>query len=115
MLSLLSLLPSASVALIASFAFVPPPYSGGGLGGTYAALGGWALVSREPAADAAVGVTWLGAAAVRIATRKIDRPPATASYWVYLGLELSCGVMSLASATARRRGVKKAAVLVPAR
>ena len=66
-----------------------------GLGGTYAALGGWALVSREPAADAAVGVTWLGAAAVRIATRKIDRPPVTASYWVYLGLEISCGVMSL--------------------
>jgi hypothetical protein len=33
-----------------------------GLGGTYAALGGWALVSRQPAAHAAVGVTWLGAA-----------------------------------------------------
>ena len=86
-----------------------------GLGGTYAALGGWALISREPAADAAVGVTWLGAAAVRIATRKIDRPPVTASYWVYLGLEISCGVMSLASAAARRRGVKKAAGQVPAR
>ena len=37
-----------------------------GLGGTYAALGGWALISREPAADAAVGVTWLGAAAVQL-------------------------------------------------
>ena len=86
-----------------------------GLGGTYAALGGWALVSREPAADAAVGVTWLGAAAVRVATRKIDRPPVTASYWVYLGLEVSCGVTSLASAIARRRGVKKAAVQVRAR
>jgi hypothetical protein len=36
-----------------------------GLGGTYAALGGWALVSSEPAADVAVGMTWLGAAAVR--------------------------------------------------
>ena len=33
-----------------------------GLGGTYAALGGWALVSRDPTAHAAVGVTWLGAA-----------------------------------------------------
>jgi hypothetical protein len=33
-----------------------------GLGGTYAALGGWALVSRHPAAQAAVGVTWLGEA-----------------------------------------------------
>ena len=39
-----------------------------GLGGTYAALGGWALVSSEPAADVAVGMTWLGAAAVRVAT-----------------------------------------------
>ena len=35
-----------------------------GLGGTYAALGGWALVSR--AAHVAVGVTWLGAAAARL-------------------------------------------------
>jgi len=50
-----------------------------GLGGTFAALGGWALVSRDPGAEAAVGVTWLGAAAVRVATRQIDRPPATAS------------------------------------
>ena len=86
-----------------------------GLGGTYAALGGWALVSREPAADAAVAVTWLGAAAVRVAARKIDRPPVTASYWAYLGLEVACGVMSLASATARRRGAKKAAGQRPAR
>ena len=31
--------------------------------GTYAALGAWALVSRAPTAQRAVGVTWLGAAA----------------------------------------------------
>ena len=79
-----------------------------GLGGTYAALGGWALISREPAADVAVGATWLGAAAVRIAARKVDRPPVTASYWVYLGLEVACGVVSLASAIARRRGMTQA-------
>jgi len=78
-----------------------------GLGGTYAALGGWALLSREPAADAAVGMTWLGAAAVRVATRKIDRPAATASYWVYLGLEVACGTASLASAITRQRGARQ--------
>jgi hypothetical protein len=80
-----------------------------GLGGTYAALGGWALLSRAPAADAAVGMTWLGAAAVRVTTRKIDRPSATASYWVYLGLEVGCGTASLASAIIRQRGASPAA------
>jgi hypothetical protein len=75
-----------------------------GLGGTYAALGGWALVSRSPDADVAVGMTWLGAAVVRVATRKIDRPPVTASYWAYLALEVGCGTASLASAVMRRRG-----------
>jgi hypothetical protein len=78
-----------------------------GLGGTYAALGGWALVSREPAADVAVGMTWLGAAVVRVATRKIDRPPVTASYWAYLGLEVGCGTASLASAVMRRRAARR--------
>ncbi|HET9975562.1 MAG TPA: hypothetical protein VFQ68_45565 [Streptosporangiaceae bacterium] len=79
-----------------------------GLGGTFAALGGWALVSHDPAADAAVGMTWLGTAAVRVATRQIDRPPGTASYWAYLGLEVACGTASLASAITRRRGAKQA-------
>jgi hypothetical protein len=80
-----------------------------GLGGTYAALGGWALVSREPAADTAVGMTWLGAAVVRVATRRIDRPQVTVSYWVYLGLEVTCGTASLASAITRRRDARRAA------
>ena len=79
-----------------------------GLGGTFAALGGWALVSRNPAADTAVGMTWLGAAAVRVATRQIDRPSETASYWAYLGLEVACGTASLASAITRRHGAKQA-------
>jgi hypothetical protein len=78
-----------------------------GLGGTYAALGGWALVSREPAADVAVGVTWLGAAAVRVATLKVDRPPVTTSYWIYLGLEVACGTVSIASAVTRRRAARR--------
>jgi hypothetical protein len=64
--------------------------------------------TRDPAADAAVGMTWLGAAAVRVATRQIDKPPETASYWAYLGLEVACGTASLASAITRRRGAKQA-------
>ena len=85
-----------------------------GLGGTYAALGAWALASREPAADLAVGVTWLGAAATRIGSRKVDRPRTDASYWAYLGLEVGCGALSLASAAARVRVRRRSAAGVAA-
>src|SRR5690242_1639496 len=59
-----------------------------GLGGTYAALGGWALVSSQPAAEAAVGATWLGAAGVRLASLALDRPKTSVSFWAYLGAEI---------------------------
>src|SRR5438067_8872960 len=59
-----------------------------GLGGTYAALGGWALLSRNPAAQSAVGATWLGAAAVRVAALLNDRPRTDATFWAYLAAEL---------------------------
>src|SRR6202171_2089508 len=52
-----------------------------GLGGTYAALGGWALLSREPAAQRAVGVTWLGAAAARLGPLRLDRPRNQWEFW----------------------------------
>jgi hypothetical protein len=68
-----------------------------GLGGTYAALGGWALVSPDPAAQAAVGVTWLGAAAVRTASLFLDRPRTDATFWAYLAAELTFGAAALAS------------------
>jgi hypothetical protein len=70
-----------------------------GLGGTYAALGGWALLSREPAAQAAVGVTWLGAAAVRLASLVVDRPRTDAAFWSYLAAEIGFGATALADAT----------------
>jgi hypothetical protein len=70
-----------------------------GLGGTYAALGGWALLSREPAAQTAVGVTWLGAAAVRLASLVVDRPPTDGAFWAYLVAEIGFGTAALASAT----------------
>jgi hypothetical protein len=67
-----------------------------GLGGTYAALGGWALVSQEAAAQAAVGVTWLGAAAARLASLVVDKPRTDASFWAYLAAEVVFGIVGLA-------------------
>jgi hypothetical protein len=72
-----------------------------GLGGTYAALGAWALVSRRPAAHTAVGVMWLGAAAVRIGSLLVDEPETDGSYWAYLAAELGFGVTAVASAMRR--------------
>lgn len=72
-----------------------------GLGGTYAALGGWALISSQPAADVAVGVTWLGAGAVRLASLVVDRPKTSWPFWAYLAAELGLGTLSLLSS--RRR------------
>jgi hypothetical protein len=68
-----------------------------GLGGTYAALGAWALVSRRPAAQTAVGVMWLGAAAARIAALVIDDPQPDSSYWAYLVAELGFGTLAVLS------------------
>lgn len=72
-----------------------------GLGGTYAALGAWALLSRNPAAPAAVGVTWLGAGAVRLASLVIDRPRTDWTYWGYLAAEIGFGATALAAAARR--------------
>jgi len=74
-----------------------------GLGGTYAALGGWALVSRDPAAQMAVGVTWLGAAGVRLATLVVDRPRTDVAFWGYLAAEIGFGVTALAAAASGAR------------
>jgi hypothetical protein len=78
-----------------------------GLGGTYAALGGWALVSRDPAVQAAVGVTWLGAAAARLGSLRLDRPRTTWTFWAYLAAEIGFGATALrasSSATPRQSG-----------
>src|SRR5438105_15091972 len=73
-----------------------------GLGGTYAALGGWALLSRDPGAQAAVGVTWLGAAAVRLGSLVVDRPRTDPAFWAYLVAEIGLGTAALATARSRR-------------
>jgi hypothetical protein len=72
-----------------------------GLGGTYAALGAWALVSRRPAAHTAVGVMWLGAAAARIVALAIDDPQPDGAYWAYLAAELGFGSLAILSAMRR--------------
>ena len=79
-----------------------PPTSGrgraevrAGLGGTFTALGGWALLNRSPAASSAVGYTWLGAAAARISSLKLDRPKTDLNFWLYLAAELSLGTAAV--------------------
>ena len=69
-----------------------------GLGGTYAALGGWAVATGQPAAQAAVGVTWLGAATVRLASLALDRPRTDWTFWAYLAAELGLGTAALRAA-----------------
>jgi hypothetical protein len=73
-----------------------------GLGGTYAALGGWALVSRDPTAQAAVGFTWLGAAAARLGALVLDRPRTDSAYWAYLAAEIGLGAVALIGARQAR-------------
>jgi hypothetical protein len=74
-----------------------------GLGGTYAALGGWALLSRDPAAQTAVGVTWMGAAVVRISSLLLDHPPTDSTYWAYLAAEIGFGAIALSAPLRRAR------------
>ncbi len=88
-----------------------PPGSGraraevrAGLGGTYAALGGWALADRSPQASAAVGFTWLGAGAARIGSLVVDRPRTNAAFWLYLLAELGLGAAALSES--RRAAAK---------
>ena len=74
-----------------------------GLGGTYAALGGWALVTRNPTAQAAVGVTWLGAAGMRVAALMLDRPRTDWTYWAYLAAEIGLGTAGLVAGRSAHR------------
>ena len=66
-----------------------------GLGGTYAALGAWALVSGDPVAQTAVGVTWLGAAVARVGSLAIDRPRTDWTFWGYLAAEIGLGTLAV--------------------
>jgi hypothetical protein len=71
-----------------------------GLGGTFAALGAWALADRSPAASRAVAATWLGAGVVRLWSLTADRPRTDAAFWSYLAIELGLGSLALRDANA---------------
>jgi hypothetical protein len=63
-----------------------------GVGGTFAALGAWALLRGTSDAYTAVGVTWLGAAAVRAVSMQIDQPEKDWTFWAFLAGETTLGI-----------------------
>jgi hypothetical protein len=73
-----------------------------GLGGTYAGLGAWAFVTNSRAARTAVGVTWLGAAAGRVASMQIDQPEQDTTFMAFLVTEVAMGLAALGSAARNR-------------
>lgn len=83
-----------------------------GVGGTFAALGAWALLRGTSDAYTAVGVTWLGAAAVRAVSMEVDKPEKDATFWAFLGLETALGVAGLLARGrgSRRKGRKRKAL-----
>ena len=68
-----------------------------GLGGTFAALGLWAALRGSRDAYSAVGMTWLGAAAFRLLSLRLDEPETDATYWAYLAGELVLGAAGVAA------------------
>ena len=69
-----------------------------GLGGTYAALGLWALARGSSEANTAVGVTWLGAASLRAYSLAVDKPDTDWTFWAYLMGEVTLGVGAVVAA-----------------
>jgi hypothetical protein len=74
-----------------------------GLGGTFVALGLWALHGGSVDAYRAVGMTWLGAGAFRTLSLVVDHPETDWTYWAYLGLELALGIGALGAGARSRR------------
>ncbi|MCU1622742.1 MAG: hypothetical protein JWL79_1587 [Frankiales bacterium] len=72
-----------------------------GLGGTFVGLGLWALLRGTSDAYTAVGMTWLGAAAFRTYSLKVDQPETKPSYWAYLTGELVLGTAGILARTRR--------------
>ena len=65
------------------------------MGGTFAALGLWALARRRTDVYTAVGVTWLGAAAVRALSLRVDEPETDWSFWAFFAGEVGLGLAGL--------------------
>jgi hypothetical protein len=73
-----------------------------GLGGTFAALGGWALLRRTSDSYTAVGVTWLGAAALRLIALRQDNPKTDTTYWAFFAAELTLGAAGVLASGSKR-------------
>ena len=73
-----------------------------GMGGTFAALGAYALVSPSPVARRAVGAIWLGAAAARLYALSEDQPETDATFWAYLAAEVALGLEGVRAHQPRR-------------
>jgi hypothetical protein len=73
-----------------------------GVGGTFAALGAWAMLRGTSDAYTAVGVTWLGAAVVRAVSIKVDDPEKDSSFWAFLAAETTLGLAGIAARGARQ-------------
>jgi uncharacterized protein DUF4345 len=65
---------------------------------TLAAVGVWALAAGDREVFIAVGLLWLGAAAVRVLSLALDRPRPDWTYWAYLGLEVGLGLAGVLGA-----------------
>jgi uncharacterized protein DUF4345 len=65
------------------------------LNGALAALGIWALIVGRADAFTAVGVVWLGAAAVRLLAFVMDRPRPDVTYWAFFALEAVLGAAAV--------------------
>jgi hypothetical protein len=72
-----------------------------GVGGTFAALGGWAARRGTSDAYTAVGVTWLGAAAVRALSMQTDDPETDWTFWLFLAAETTLGLAGVLSRGSR--------------
>jgi hypothetical protein len=73
-----------------------------GMGGTFAALGAYGLLSRSAAARRAVGLTWLGAAAARLYAMGEDEPETDVTFWAFLAGEVLMGLDGVRAHQPRR-------------
>jgi len=60
--------------------------------GALGVLGGWAVAVADHELFVAIGVFWLGAAAVRLLALALDRPRGGSTYWAFLALEVVLGL-----------------------
>jgi uncharacterized protein DUF4345 len=63
--------------------------------GALAALGGWAVAIADHELFVAIGVFWLGAAAVRLIALAVDHPRTGSTYWAFLALEMVLGLLGV--------------------